>query len=119
MEEPQDEDGVEEEKSPKLCRAGGGGGGGGGGWDGGRLLKGSSIAERERAQDRTHSLRLMLNPRGGGLLCCQVQSRYGGGEGNREWRGRRHEGDVGEAEVEQKVETETEQQSDADLQSLD
>lgn len=34
----------EEEKSTRLCRAGGGGGGGGGGWDGGRLLKGSSMA---------------------------------------------------------------------------
>lgn len=56
MEEPQDEDGVEEEKSAKsakLCRAGGGGGGGGGGWDGGRLLKGSSIAAREHKTERT------------------------------------------------------------------
>lgn len=39
-------------------------------------------------------------------------------DGNRKRRRRRHEGDVGEAGVEQKVETETEQQSDADLQSL-
>lgn len=34
----------EEKRSTRLCRAGGGGGGGGGGWDGGRLVKGSSIA---------------------------------------------------------------------------
>lgn len=53
MEEPQDGDGVGEEKSAKLCRAGGGGGGGGGGWDGGRLLKGSSIAAREHETERT------------------------------------------------------------------
>lgn len=46
MEELQDEDGEEEDRSVKLCRAGGGGGGGG--WDGGQLLKGSSNAETQQ-----------------------------------------------------------------------
>lgn len=41
LEELQDEEGEEEERSVKLCRTGGGGGG----WDGGLLFKGSSIAE--------------------------------------------------------------------------
>lgn len=61
-----EEDGEEEERSVKLCRAGGGGGGGG--WDGGRLLKGSSNTEtQEKPQTRLSSLlcsdsQLILNP---------------------------------------------------------
>lgn len=49
VEELQDEGGKEEEGSVRLCRAGGGGGGGEGregSWNGGCMLKGSSIAWR-------------------------------------------------------------------------
>lgn len=57
LEELHNDDGKEEGRSVKLCRAGGGGGGRGGGWDGGRLLNGSSNAETQhRPQIRLFSM---------------------------------------------------------------
>lgn len=62
MEELQDENGEEEEKSVKLCRTGGGGG-----WDGGRLLKGSPNAETQQKPENTElSAQCIFVPRGDG-----------------------------------------------------